>query len=107
MMKSIADCTAILPHVIADSVINELDVYLTRRGDSLPQDRLVLADKLAARAEAHWQANEGHRKKVLRNNTFGRDWLYTFMRHWLAAELLPLYHAGKIPQSFANGEAIV
>lgn len=98
----IADETVILPEVIADAVVGELARHFHfKLGVDLPNTD-VLAAKLADKAERHYAANPKFRAKVKKNNTFGRDWHYTFMRHWLAAELKD----SRVPYSFANGEAL-
>jgi len=103
---TIAEDTPILPFVIADNVVRELGAYLYREHAIELDAPEALVKKLTSRAKAFYQANERWRKKVRRNPTFGRDWLYTYMRHWLASEKRDLLYAGKIPWTFANGEAL-
>ena len=55
------------------------------------------------KAERQYQVNKRWGKKVRRNPTWGRDWLYCFMRHWLTGKFIPLLRSGEIPASFANG----
>jgi hypothetical protein len=100
-----ADDTILMPELIAESVVQELGYYL-HHIHNIELDRKPLIAKLTEKAEKHYAANAEFRRKIKRNVTWGRDWHYVFMRHWLAAELLPLYQDRKIPQQFANGESI-
>lgn len=98
-MKTIATDTCILPAVIADTVIRQLEVYLKV---SLPAD---FAARLEERAEATYSANEQFRRRVRASGDKGRDYLYTFMRHWLAAlvkEFVPEQFP-RLPEGFAQG----
>lgn len=102
LIRPIAEETVILPELIADNVVHELGVYLYRTHGTELQDHEKLVTVLADRAEHLYRVRPDIRKKFRRNNTYGRDWLYTFMRHWLAAELKD----SRIPARFANGEPL-
>lgn len=102
----ISNETIILPEAIAESVVGELARHLHFNHNTELQDTAQLVSKLVDKAEAYYIADSKFRSKVKRDNTYGRDWLYTFMRHWLSSELLPLLRGGKIPVSFSNGQAI-
>jgi hypothetical protein len=101
--------TAIVPAIIADQIIDELArIWKTE----FPKDmRDKFARKLVESAEALYKANVVWRKKVLKNNEYGRNYLYIFMRHWLSAEILRDERYSQfykdIPQSFRNGEPIM
>ena len=95
--KRIEDETPILPFVIADSVTRELEKYLGRQLDS----RESLIERIVAKGDGCYQHDECFRRMI--RGTNGRDYMYMFMRHWLAAELYPNI---KVPQSFANGQEL-
>jgi hypothetical protein len=78
--QSMEDATALIPEVVADAVIGEVESYVGGDG-SLRQ----YADELADRARAIYGANAEFAKKLRRES--GRDTLYMFMRHWLASLL--------------------
>jgi len=78
--KSMEDATALIPEVVADAVIGEVESYVGGDG-SLRQ----YADELADRARAIYGANADFAKKLRRES--GRETLYSFMRHWLASLL--------------------
>jgi len=101
---SIENDTPIMPLVVADTVIEETERYLDV---TLPQRRQI-ADALAGRAESLYQYNADWRKKMRAKGNVGRDTLYAFMRHWLAAKLQKLRPAlyRRLPASFANGEPL-
>jgi hypothetical protein len=100
----IEDDTPILPYVVADSVIGEVESYT---GDEIP-DKRALADHLADRADEVYQSDERFRRQIRAKGNKGRDQLYVFMRHWLSSELKQ-HHPEifrKLPQSFWNGEPL-
>jgi len=109
-MRTLESETVILPGVIADNVVHEVCLYLyanyARDVSETVQETWTQA--LEDRANRLYAANEKWRAKVKRNNTYGRDYLYTFMRHWLAGEVRDtsqnLYSL--LPASFANGEPL-
>jgi hypothetical protein len=100
----IEDDTPILPYVVADSVIGEVENYT----DTEIPDKRELADRLSDRADKVYQSDERFRRQIRAKGNRGRDQLYVFMRHWLSAELKRI-HPGifhKLPQSFWNGEPL-
>lgn len=101
-IKPISEETVLLPEVIADNVAHELGVYLYKKYGTELQDTERLVTVLADRAEQVYQTRPDLRKKIRKSATYGRSWLYSFMRHWLAAELKD----SRIPASFANGEPL-
>jgi hypothetical protein len=105
----IEDDTAILPWVVADCVIREIERYLWPKGDQGlrgPNASDDLADKLAEKANTVYQHNKRFRKAIRsKNGNYGRDYLYSFMRHWVAGECLD--RGLSVPASFANGAPIV
>jgi len=104
---NIATDTAIMPWIIADTVIAEVDschpLKLTQRAAR------TLADKLAAHADDTYRANAEFRRDMRSKGNRGRDQLYVWMRHWLAAELRTTKPQvfRKLPQSFLHGHKLV
>lgn len=96
---SISEDTCILPDVIADAVVREVSAYLQTKYNVELANTEYLTMKLADYAEHIYQVRPDFRARFRCNATYGRDWLYCFMRHWLAAELKD----SRIPASFANG----
>lgn len=88
--------------MIADSVVREAERYLYNLDKTELADREAYVSKLTDRAEHLYRVRPDIRAKFRKNNTYGRDWLYTFMRHWLAGELKD----SRIPASFANGSPL-
>lgn len=81
----IEDDTPILPHVVADVVISEVErCFPLKMSD---RESRALADKLADRADRVYQVNEQFRRQIRARGDRGRDTLYAFTRHWLASEL--------------------
>ena len=76
---SISDDTEIIPEAVARTVINEAEILR-----SLPVPDSA-EDELVTRAEELYKHNETFRKKIRRNNEKARDYLYSFMQHWLDA----------------------
>jgi hypothetical protein len=89
--------TALMPDVIAETVVQEVERFL--RAD-LPPD---FAERLEAKAR-YLYGRHRHFTKVLKRQS-GRDSLYMFMRHWTAGWLKreenPLYP--RLPKHFAIG----
>lgn len=100
--RLIQDDTVLLPDVIASQVVREVEVWA---GGELP-DRETLVTSLSAKAQHIYEANKRFRNKLRSKSNAGRDYLYTFMRHWLYAELNGLALGNKIPSGFANGKPI-
>lgn len=85
--KLIEDRTAILPYVVADCVLGELERYF----GGLPfADRDAIAEKLYEKAQACYQSKGSQFQKKV-DSKAGRDYLYTFMRHWLSGEIKDRY----------------
>ena len=97
---SIERDTSLLPQVIADSVCLEVATYLQSK------NLMSYTEQLVGRAKNTYAVNERWRRQLQRQN--GRDVLYSFMRHWLAALLKkeqPRLFA-ELPASFTNGEPL-
>jgi hypothetical protein len=97
--------TDLLPHVIADSILNEVCAYL---GADFAREINAeqLNDILVKKAERVYEASPSfqHRLKL----KTGRDTLLVFMRHWLSATLKkthPLYFH-QLPSDYAVGHEL-
>jgi len=94
--------TLLWPEVIAESVVQEAELYLEM---SLPPD---YAERLAAKAHHLYPRHQHFHKALNRPGNRGRDNLYVYMRHWtcswLKRERYALYK--KLPWSFALGVAL-
>jgi hypothetical protein len=89
---SIEKDTPIQPWAVAESVVGEVNKYLHQRSMGEEASRILhdedrLVSYLTAFAQGLYQRNEDVRRKIRRKGNGGRDFLYTFMRHWLSAEL--------------------
>ena len=87
--RSIQDDTGIIPEAVAESVVSEANTLLDW---NIEEDvRSDIFGYLAGYAEAVYANNAGFRKKIKSEadgGNAGRDCLYSYMRHWLSAELL-------------------
>lgn len=98
----IADDTPIMPEIVADQVVSEVEGYV---GEHLGRE---YQDALVKHAHDTYNANARFRKQVRGHGDTGRDTLYSFMRHWLASDLKkkrPKVYR-KLPKSFAVGETL-
>jgi hypothetical protein len=77
--RGIEWCLPLIPHVVAESVVEEASVWL---GEELPWQWVP---RLARRTEVIAWHNPRFRRLLGRPGNAGRDWLWAFMRHWLAA----------------------
>jgi hypothetical protein len=94
-MSRIENETPILPDVIADAVVRETLLYIGDHRSKFPSRPRAEAERalndpelpagLAGRAEIVYGKHEHFRKHIKSAN--GRDYLYAFMRHWLAADV--------------------
>jgi hypothetical protein len=94
--------TPIVPHAIASAVWEEACAWL---GEELPREWLA---RLTERAEAVYASNARVRRRLRGPGNGGRDWLWTFTRHWLAA--LIWHHRpdlrARLPDSFNVGHPL-
>lgn len=94
--------TPLVPHAIASAVWEEAGAWL---GEELPREWLA---RLTERAEAVYASNARVRRRLRGPGNGGRDWLWTFTRHWLAALIWhhrPDLHA-RLPDSFNVGHPL-
>jgi hypothetical protein len=95
-MRTIEQDTPILPFIVAESVIGKAE-QLTNK--SIP---VAAVDYLVERAEQVYRHNKTFAKKIRASGNAGRDHLYVFMEHWLAAYLKkndPEIH-GALPRGY-------
>jgi hypothetical protein len=91
--------TPLVPIAAAETVIEEVSQWL---GEPLPRRYAAALAHRARRCYAH-----GHffRLRLREPGDRGREWLYVFLRHWLAARLQadrPHLYA-RLPLSFSIG----
>jgi hypothetical protein len=100
-MDDIDADTGIIPEAIAAAVVDDVQRLLP--GDNIKNYRM--AEKyLVGHAEAVYAANKDFRKKVQSeadDGNAGRDYLFTYMRHWLAAWLKK--HDSKVFRKLPHG----
>lgn len=77
--RRIDEETVLIPRAAAEGVWEEAQAWLHQ---ALPR-RWVR--ELVAHANTVYAHNAGFRRKISGQGDAGRDWLWTFMRHWLAA----------------------
>lgn len=107
--KSIEKDTPILPDVVAKTIIEDVRHFTGRR---FAREGMYL-QALVERAAGLYLHSPSFRKKIRGAGNSGRDYLYTFMRHWYAGILLDnesiavhqLRQAG-VWNDFANGRAL-
>ena len=89
--------TPIIPCIIADGVIDEINRLL--QTEVLGRAH---ADRLAAHAEMIYARNKRFARKIRSRFTVGRDTLYLFMRHWASSLLASEFpaEAKKLPRGY-------
>ena len=100
--QRIARESPVVPQAVAAGVWEEVSVWLD---EELPPEWRV---RLMERAEAVYASNTRARRRLRGGGDAGRDWLWTFMRHWLASFLArhrPDLHA-RLPASFNVGRPL-
>jgi hypothetical protein len=94
--------TLLMPDVIAESVVQEVERFLNAE---LPAG---FAERLAARAHHLYPRHKHFHKGLNRPGNRGRENLLMFMRHWTAGwlkrERNPLHK--KLPYSFGMGQRL-
>jgi hypothetical protein len=94
---SIEEDTSISPDAVAGRVVEEANFLLKRNIEE--EVRADLYGYLIGYAEAVYANNPGFRKKIkseANGGDAGRDCLYSYMRHWLSAELLKACHSDDV-----------
>jgi hypothetical protein len=91
--------TPIIPQAIAEAVWEEASVWL---GEELPREWIR---RLAVRADVIYFHNPRFRRAIRRQGNAGRDYLWMFTRHWLAAMIWKrdynLYT--RLPAAYSSG----
>lgn len=104
----IQDETILLPHIIADTVIQELGWYLWDKHEKTfgDDEKREIEGYLSEKAEACYSANKRFARQV--KGKYGREHLYSFMRHWLTGWVIDNRPGLKrlVPDCFANGVEI-
>ncbi len=77
--RRIEDDTPIVPEAVAEAVWEEACVWLN---EQLPREWIR---RLAVRANVAYTRNTHFHRTLRRQGNAGRDWLWAFSRHWLAA----------------------
>lgn len=98
IFQTIENDTVILPDIVANAVIEQANHLLNI---NLLSTRPDLMGWLTGYATAVYANNPHFRKKIQSNankGNAGRDWLYSFMQHWLSAEILRICNLDDLPQ---------
>jgi len=102
LRPQLEDCTPIVAIAIARQIVEEASLWF---GEPLPTR---YAAGLAHRAHRFFVHSPRHRRRWIASPEAGRDWLYVFMRHWLAGRLYlerPALYA-RLPARYAAGEPL-
>ena len=94
--------TPLVPQAVAVAVWEEASLWL---GEPLPRRWIA---QLTARANTAYGGNDRFRRLLRRHGNAGRDWLWAFTRHWLAALIRkhrPELHA-RLPGSYSVGHPL-
>lgn len=100
--RCIEQDTPIVPRAVAEAVCEEVAVWLH---EPLPRRWIR---ELTAQANTVYANNERFARQIRAAGDRGRDQLWVFMRHWLAARLWkhrPEWYA-RLPASFAVGREL-
>jgi hypothetical protein len=94
--------TPLVPQAVASAVWEEASQWL---GEELPRAWRV---RLTERAEAVYASNARVRRRLRRPGNGGRDWLWAFTRHWLAALIWKHRRAlyNRLPASYSVGHPL-
>ena len=100
--RRIQNDTPIVPRAVAQAVWEEACVYLQAE---LPR---AWVRRLAIRANLVYQRNAQFRALIRKNGDAGRDWLWAFTRHWLAAMVREHRNDlhSRLPAEYAVGRAL-
>lgn len=95
----LAECHALIPIAVARHVVDEVSLWLD---EPLPAR---YAAALAFRARRCYAHSSSFREKIRRAGDAGREWLYLYLRHWLAARLYAERHELylRLPASYSSG----
>ena len=96
--RSIEEDTGIIPEAVVDGVISEVNKLLHMNVEE--NIRSDIYGYLTGYAEAVYANNPTFRKKIrslANGGNAGRDYLYSYMRHWITGELLKACPADERP----------
>ena len=94
--------TPIVPRAVAEAVLQEASAYLN---EPLPRNWV---NSLVVRSNAIYQRNPTFRRQISARGNSGRDRLWSFQRHWLAA-LIKDSHPHlfpRLPSDYQVGRAL-
>jgi hypothetical protein len=100
--RRIQNDTPIVPRAVAEAVWEEACVHLKTE---LPR---TWVRRLVIRANLVYQRNRQFRELLRKDGDAGRDWLWAFTRHWLAAMIWRHrsdLHS-RLPAEYAVGQAL-
>ena len=95
--------TPLLPRIVAESIC-------AKAANWLDDDRpMSFAPALAARATRLYARNSAFARRMSAPGNMGREWLRSFMRHWLASYLSRDHRRlfERLPSSYCVGEPLV
>lgn len=100
--RRIQNDTPIVPLAVAEAVWEEASVYLQAE---LPR---AWVRRLVVRAQLVYNRNAQFRKLLRKDGDAGRDWLWAFTRHWLAAMIWQQRRDlhSRLPAEYAVGLAL-
>jgi hypothetical protein len=95
----IEECTPIVPRAIAEAVCEEAGVWIQT---PLPRGWVR---ELTAHASTVYAHNQRFARRIRAGGDRGRDYLWMFMRHWLAALLKDRHpqQFSRLPASYSAG----
>lgn len=82
-MSTIATDTPLVPQILADVVVREAGNLI-----EFVHAPAEITTRLCDRAERHYKGDGGPQFAKRIRSKYGREYLHSFFRHWLAAELL-------------------
>ncbi len=97
-----------MPYVVADCVLSEAERIFKLTFTPAERERHI--ERLVRHGEAVYAASPDFARKIQGRGNSGRDTLYVFNRHWLAAQLVGStnirHDYPSIFWRFANGEQL-
>ena len=106
-LDQVEEKTALCFDIIADGVFGEGWIIAKNNGVNIPEEERELSIRILKRRMATcMQADEKFKRKIHGKGNTGRDWSYTFMRHWLTGRLHRKFHVDRwaIPDWFSLGK---
>ena len=99
MPAGIQNTTPLVPQAVAEAVWEEAGLWLD---EELPRAWIA---QLASKTDTICENNPRFRRLLLRQGNAGREWLWAFTRHWLAALVWKHRRAlhSRLPDSYNIG----